>query len=62
MTAPLWHGNDDPPKDGTHIEYILKGEVHEGDYRKGGYISRGTAEDRLRMLDNMKDVSQWRLA
>jgi len=62
MTETLWHGNDDPPKVGDHIEYILGGEVYEGDYCKGGYISRGTERDRLRMIDNMKDVSQWRLA
>ena len=58
----LWHGNDDPPKMGDHIVYLLNGEEYEGDFRKGGYISRGTEADRLRMIDNMRDVTQWRLA
>lgn len=62
MTAPLWHGNDDPPKVGTQIEYILDGVELEGTYRTGGYISRGKEGDRLRLIDHMRQVSQWRMA
>lgn len=62
MTSPFWHGNDDPPKVGEQIEYILDGENYEGTYCKGGYILRGKEGDRLRLIDHMAKVSQWRLA
>lgn len=60
MTEHLWHGNDDPPRVGDQIEYILDGEHYEGTYCKGGYMLRGVEGDRLRLIDNMRQVSQWR--
>jgi len=62
MIEHLWHGNDDPPKVGDQIEYILDGEHYEVTYCKGGYMLRGNADDRLRQIDHMAKVSQWRLA